>query len=308
LRIAHFTDIHIDRPEGFAWRDMLSKRILGWINLRILRRQADFAGSEAVLEALAADLRTVQPDHVISTGDFTALSFPQEFEAARRLLVPILDSSSPTVIPGNHDVYVRSAESQRLYERSFGSWIRTDLPAEEFPEDLRHLYPYPLVRLLGDRVAILCLRDVRPNPFHDSSGAVGKPQLRLLSALLDQAEIKDRVKILALHTGFLKAGGRLDGWYHRLKDWKELLDVAVTGGVSLIIHGHTHGRFVLRRGPFTPVPAANPGSLTCNRHARAYHVYTVHEPGRIEVEARRFDAAAGGFVPWPDAPGAGAID
>jgi len=307
LKIAHFTDIHVQKPESLAWKDLLSKRVLGWINLTVLRRRHMFSDAPEVLRALVDDLLSLRPDHIVSTGDFTALSLPAEFEVAGNILRPIVELPNSTGIPGNHDVYVSSAEKEKLYERVFAPWIRTDFSPRDFPEDLRHLHPYPLVRFLDENAVLICLRDVRPNRFHDSSGSVGTAQLRLLRFLLEDRRIAGRTKILALHVGFLRAPGRRDGRFHGLRDSRALIETAASGGVSLIVHGHTHERFVFGRGELTPVPVANPGSLASRKHHRAYHVYTVRPGGVIEVEARRLDPASGRFVPWPDAEGTGVI-
>jgi len=308
-RIAHFTDIHVTGDASrIPWVDLLSKRLLGWINLRLLGRSALFADAEDVMRAFLEDLAAVAPDHIVCTGDLTALSLPGEFEKARRMLSPLLEDPRVIGIPGNHDVYVRSAEREKLYERAFGCWTRTDLSPGDFPEDLRHLHPYPLVRFLDPGAVLIALKDVHPNPLHDSSGRVGAEQLDLLGYLLVAPRIASRTKIIALHCGTLRAGGPRgrvpDRVLHRLKDGKKLLRICEEAGVALIIHGHTHRRFVERAGPLTPVFMANPGSLTSSQHDRTYHVYAVCG-GTLEIEVRRYDEARGAFAPWPDAPGAG---
>ena len=76
--------------------------------------------------------------------------------------------------------------------------------------------------------------------------------------------------------------------------------------VSLVIPGHLHGRFVLRANEKFPLSIANPGSVTASDHERAYHVLTI-DRGRIELEARRYDATSRRFTAWPQAPGAGVL-
>ena len=40
MRIAHFSDIHITADSSaIPWRAMLSKRIVGWLNLQLLGRK-----------------------------------------------------------------------------------------------------------------------------------------------------------------------------------------------------------------------------------------------------------------------------
>ena len=306
MRLAHFTDIHITaHPFRISWRDLFSKRFLGWLNLTLGRSSA-FSDAGTVVEALVKDLQALKPDHVVSTGDLTGLSLPSEFEAAGKALAPLLESGSMTFIPGNHDVYVPSAVKRKLYEGAFGKWTRTALAAEEFPEELRASYPYPLVELLGEDVALLSLLDVRPNALHDSSGLVGEHQVRMLGRLLEDPRIARRTKILALHSGVCLSDRRPDKRFHGLRDARSVLDVARKGGISLIIHGHIHRRFVIPADAEYPFAIANPGSLTSRRHDRTYHLFEV-KGGRVTLSARRYDDEAKAFAPWEDAPGTGVI-
>lgn len=307
MRIAHFTDIHVsEHPSRIAFRDLLSKRLVGWANLAVCGRYALFADAGRVTRALVEDLLQLAPDHVLSTGDLTGLSLPAEFEEAREALAPLFAGEHVTGIPGNHDVYTPSALALRLYEKSFGAWTRTDLAPGDLGEDLRGLHPYPLVRLLGSDVALICLRDVHPNPLHDSSGRIGEGQLHALERILVSGRLRGRVKLLALHTSLLRATGLPDTRLHGLRDAASLFRVAARGGVDIILHGHIHARFVLPRGAASPISIANPGSLTSRRHERAYHIYRI-EAGRIAIEARRYDPASSRFVEWPDAPGTGLL-
>jgi len=304
IRIAHFTDLHVtDRPGAIRWQDLLGKRLLGWVNLALLGRHGVFAGAAGVAHALVRDLlEVVRPDHIVSTGDLTGLSLPGEFKAAREALGPLLADPRVTGIPGNHDVYVRGAVRDRLYESAFGAWTRTDLAGEELPEGHRVLHPYPLVRFLGSDAALVCLHDVRPNPLHDSSGLVGPRQLAALEAVLQSPRLYGRVKVLALHYGLCRADRSPDTRIHGLRDASEVIRVAARGGVALVLHGHLHGRFLLPRAEGWPFVIANPGSVASAKphHKRAYHLITIGD-GVLRIEARRFDEAEACFKAWPEA-------
>jgi 3',5'-cyclic AMP phosphodiesterase CpdA len=297
VRLAHFTDMHITE----------NPRLVGWTNLAFFGRFASHRDAPAIARALVRDLERLAPDHIVSTGDFTGLSLRSEFAAAREVLLPLLDSGrAVTVIPGNHDVYVRSAARERLYESVFGPWIRTDLAPEDLPAGTRDLYPYPLVRFLGEEAVLVCLRDVRPTLILDSSGRAGKRQLLALAALLRHPRLAGRTKVLVLHYGLRRADGTPDAWHHRLRDAEAVLALAEEAGVVLALHGHIHSRYVLPSGTASPVAMANPGSLTSSHGARAYHLITL-DGGAVSIEARRYDAAAGEFVAWRDAPGTGLV-
>jgi 3',5'-cyclic AMP phosphodiesterase CpdA len=308
LRLAHFSDVHFtEAPFRIPWQHLVSKRILGWVNLTVFRRYPVFAGTREVAEALVRDLAEVRPDHIISTGDLTGISLPSEFAAARAAFAPLLARNGISGIPGNHDVYVRSAVRQDLYGGSFGAWTRTVLTREEFPAELRASYPYPLLEFLGDDVALISLHDVRPTWLHDSSGRVGKTQTRMLERVLADERLSGKTRVLALHTGLSRGDGSPDRFLHGLRDAARVQEAAARGGVALVIHGHIHRRFVIPAGARFPYAVANPGSVTSSRHERAYHLYDLAPGGRIEVRARRYDPARKAFADWPEAPGTGVI-
>jgi 3',5'-cyclic AMP phosphodiesterase CpdA len=250
-----------------------------------------------VARALTRDLEGLAPDHILTTGDHTGLSLPSEFEAARAALEPLFRMKNVTSIPGNHDVYVASAAREKLYERWFGEWTRTDLQVDDFPAEDRCAFPYPLVRLLGDDVALLCLRDVRPAALYDSSGRVPEKQLRVLERLLGLPEIRRRVKVLALHYGLVRADSSPDTRLHGLVNAPAVRRLASEGGVALVIHGHLHDRFVHPQGSIGPMAIANPGALA----------YATIGRERITLAARHYVEERDRFEAWPEAPGSGVI-
>jgi 3',5'-cyclic AMP phosphodiesterase CpdA len=296
FRLAHFTDLHLtEAPGKIPLRLLLTKCFFGWVNLALMGRYSRLRDSARVTAALVADLERERPDHILFTGDMTGLSLEREFQQAHGLLSPLLGDGTISGIPGNHDLYTRTAVRRRLYEKYFGEWEASDWPD-----------PPPAVRLLGDHLALICLKDSRPNAFYDSSGRVGKEQLERLSEILQDARLAGRRRIVALHYAPRRADGRPDSRYHGLRDAEMLLEVARAGRVDLLVHGHLHRRFVLPPGKGTPVAIANPGSLTYSAHQRAYHIYRVSAE-RIELEVRRYNETSGSFVAWPDAPGSGPL-
>jgi 3',5'-cyclic AMP phosphodiesterase CpdA len=296
LRLAHFSDVHIGiEPARMRWRDLCSKRLLGWVNLRLLGRGAALAEAPAVARALLADLEALRPDHILFTGDATCISLPEEFEAARKVFAPLLDDPRVIGIPGNHDVYVREAERRGEFERSFGAWMRSDLERGAFPTELQSHYPFPLLRLLGEEAALIALRDVHPVFWHDSTGWVGEAQLAALEWLLERPDLRGRLRILALHYGLRRGDGSPDTCFHRLRDAGKVFEIAARKGVHLVLHGHLHGRFVHPAGKLAPFAIANPGALAHRRHRMAYHVYEIGG-GSVRLEVRRFDGDAGAFA------------
>ncbi len=296
FRLAHFTDIHLTAdPASLPWSCLLSKRITGWINLKLLGRYEKLADAERITEAFVRDIEEVAPDHILFTGDATGLSLDSEFARVGAVMAPLLERGNITGIPGNHDVYVRSAAKEKLYEKHLGRWEASDMAA-----------PPLVVRFLGDHAVLICLKDSRPTSLLDSSGRCGADQLARLEEVLHRSDVASRVRIVALHYAPFRANGRPDSRRHGLRDGREFLDLVDRAKVDLVVHGHLHDRFVLPRATTRTVPIVNPGSMTFSVGEKAYHVYQISE-GQIRLQARRFEESSCSFQPWPDAPGAGVV-
>ena len=297
-RIAHFTDLHFtEDPRRVAFRDLLSKRLLGWANLRFRGRYRAFENTPAIVNAFLKDIDRFEADALVFTGDVTGLALDSEFRSAKACLEPILEDSRVLGIPGNHDVYVRQAEREGLFEQHFPSWVRSDSGRGS---------RYPLLRLVGDDVAIVALKDSRACAAYDSSGRVPNEQLSALEAIVRLPEVSGRVLILALHYCVRLADGNRDTRLHRLRNDREVVQLAAELGFRLILCGHVHHRMVHRAGEVIPIHLANPGALTFEGRSCAYHWIDV-EDGEISLSARRYDSSQGVFVAWEDAPGVGRL-
>ncbi len=62
-----------------APRDLLGKRLLGYLSCRWRRHRAD---CQDVLAALRRDLLALAPDHIVATGDLVNIALPAEFVQA----------------------------------------------------------------------------------------------------------------------------------------------------------------------------------------------------------------------------------
>ena len=109
--LAHLSDPHLaPLPMPNPLR-LLSKRGLGYINWLRKRRSIHRAD---MLAALVADLKGHAPDHIAVGGDLVNLSLVFEFARARDWLTGLGNPHDVTVVPGNHDAYVRPAEKLSL--------------------------------------------------------------------------------------------------------------------------------------------------------------------------------------------------
>ena len=102
------------------------------------------------LGAIVDRVLSLEPDHVVITGDLTTTALPSEFREARRLLAPLLTVPSESRwSPGNHDRTTRRSFRTRRFEGTFGTFM----PAAAFP----------WLHQLDDETAILGLDPTRPH-------------------------------------------------------------------------------------------------------------------------------------------------
>jgi 3',5'-cyclic AMP phosphodiesterase CpdA len=260
------------------YRDWLSKRATGWFNLRFLGRGHYFRDADRVLATLAAELRTRRPDHVIFSGDASALGFEEEFAAASHLLnVAGPDTLPGLAVPGNHDYYTGFVAGSGLLERYFAPWqqgIRVDEAC------------YPFAQRVGP-IWLIAVNTCTANRLPwDAAGSAGAEQLTRLQLLLKRLE--PGLRILVTHYPVCMASGLPEPSYHCLRDVGSLVAIAEQGGVALWLHGHRHGPYHLARTRQASFPIVCAGSAT--QHGLwSYGEYT--------IEGRRFHGVRRVYTP-----------
>jgi 3',5'-cyclic AMP phosphodiesterase CpdA len=283
--VAHASDIHALFVRGLTLADVLShKRLGGAANLLLRRRHKH---PIAIFEALVEDLNRVRPDHVVITGDLTNLSLRSEFARAREILDGIaLGPAGVTVIPGNHDVYTRSAERARSFESALGDYARSD-DAEGVE--------YPIVRRRGG-LAIVGVSSARPSPVPFADGRIGEAQLARVEAALAGNAGRFRM-VLVHHPPVDNRNVLLRG----LRDRRALQAVLARAGAEVVLHGHEHRDVrTTVAGPGRAIPVLGVGSATYDdaRAARRARYNLLHIAGDgFTVETRVHDPATGRFEP-----------
>jgi 3',5'-cyclic AMP phosphodiesterase CpdA len=265
VRLAHFSDIHLtDTRLGWTRRDMMSKKITGWLNVKLLGRGRRFRHATAVTDVLIADFRERNFDTVVFSGDATTLAFEREFAAAAaRMGVGVPDHPPGFAVPGNHDYYTPRCYLAGHFEKYFAPWQHGERIGEE---------TYPFARKVG-HVWLIGVNSGTPNFWTwDASGAVGPAQRERLRELGRQLD--DGPKVLVTHYPLRTARGKVEVRPHRLRDHVEVLAIAKEIGVSLWLHGHIHRGFVLRPSEEIPFPVICAGSCTQTRRW-AYNDYTI---------------------------------
>jgi 3',5'-cyclic AMP phosphodiesterase CpdA len=275
MRIVHLTDLHFQTP---PWRRLTPKRLLGSANLYARGRRRHF--SREVQERAIAAALAAEPDLVLITGDLTAQALPEEFEAAREALQPLLSAVPTFVQNGNHDVYTRGSSASRRIEEHFAPWMGEPTAAGH---DVR--------RLDVGEVTVIGIDPCRPALL-----ASGKVPDATLAALPDAlgAVPAERFLAFALHYPILDRRGALyDKGGHGLVNAGALVEVlrASPRKPDLIVHGHQHHGYTvpLDLGDAV-VPIHNPGSsgyavLPHHDRAGCLNVYEVHD-GRLSAVSR----------------------
>jgi hypothetical protein len=254
MRVMHISDLHfqadipLSRFPRLGWR-----RLAAQTEYRLLGRRQRFMKVPSTVAFLLNEAERLEVDHLLVSGDLTALALPEEFEAARIALQSW--SGRLTILPGNHDVYTPAAARQRLFEQTFEADLRSDLP------DLCKEGPYPIVKLLGDDVALIALSSARvPLCPGVATGWVGQTQRDSLALILADGRLAKRAVLVAVHHGPYRPDGRRDRITHGLFDGPEVLSIAAKGGAVGLCHGHIHHRY--RIDAPSPIPVFCAGSST----------------------------------------------
>src|SRR5262249_51935652 len=114
--LAHLSDPHLAPLPRPRLAELASKRGLGFINW--LRKRGRVHRPD-VLQRIVEDLKAQTPDHIAVTGDLVNLSLSTEFAPARAWLDTLGRPQDVSVVPGNHDNYVRGAAQSHVHWHDF---------------------------------------------------------------------------------------------------------------------------------------------------------------------------------------------
>lgn len=244
--LAHLSDLHLASRPRLA--ELIGKRGLGFINWQ---RKRKYIHRPEIADAIVRDLKGLAPDHIAMTGDLVNLSLDDEYRRARAWLDALGPPHAVTVVPGNHDVYVRAVVPSPAAH--WGDYMRGDDGREGFP----------FVRRRGD-VALIALSTAIPTGPFMATGRLGERQLAELADTLDKT--RGLFRIVMIHHPPLSPAKR---YLRRLTDAAGLRRVLAEHGAELLVHGHDHRRaLVWLNGPDgSKIPAAGVPSVS----ARAPH-------------------------------------
>jgi 3',5'-cyclic AMP phosphodiesterase CpdA len=257
--------------------ELLSKRAFGYLNWT--RNRHKYQRRE-VLDALVSDLHAETPDHIAVTGDFVNLALNAEFEPAHAWLETVGPPDRVSIVPGNHDAYVRT--TQHRIAQCWGNYFTGD----EAP-DAR----FPFLRRRGP-LALIGVSSAVPTPPLMATGWLGRQQLDALEKLLDLIATETLFRILLIHHPL-----RSDAPAKRLTDSEDVRALLKRHGVDLVLHGHDHVHSTIWiDGPERSIPVVGVPSASALAHGRypaaAYNLFSIARDGnawRCEQTVRGLD-------------------
>lgn len=222
FRLIHISDVHLTPMPKPKFLQLFNKRITGWINWKLNRKQEIVSQT---LEKLVYAIQKQPHDHLVITGDLVNLALPVEFENAYHWLKKVGSVKDVSLVFGNHDAYVPGA--LKLATKICAPWISSDVPIHD-------AFPYIRIR---DNIAIIgCSSALATMPFR-ATGTFGEKQAKALAKLLKFAEEKELFRVVMIHHP------PVDNATHRhkiLTDINCFQAVIEKNGADLILHGHTH--------------------------------------------------------------------
>lgn len=283
---AHISDPHLTTPEGASTRQLLNKRLLGYLSWRHKRR---YQHRQEVLTALRHDLQACPMAQLLVTGDLTQIGLPQEFAQARDWLQQLGEPSRVAVVPGNHDATVRAR-----WQDTFALW--DDYLTSDEPVTPR----FPSLRIRGN-IAFIGLSSACPTPPLMATGSVGKKQLERLPRLLAATHQRGLFRVVYLHHSPLTS---TEKWRKRLTDAAAVQALIAAYGAELVLHGHGHRahyrELETRHGrvPVLAVPSASAVGLHGAEVARYNRFAVARTPSgwAVDIESRGYDSALGRFT------------
>ena len=291
--IAQLSDPHLSSLDNVSVRDLLSKRVLGYLSWRFNRR-AKYRPE--VLAELVRDLQAQQPDHTVVTGDMTHIGLPKEFQEVKAWLMMVGPPSKLTVVPGNHDAYVATD-----WDDTFALWasyMNSDVAGELGSG--RSSSCFPSLRIRGS-IAFIGLSTARPSAPFFAIGSIGYSQLQALERVLIDTGDRGLFRVLLLHHPPLPG---TVSWQKRLTDHAPFCSVVGRCGAELVLHGHAHRTSIQEIAthggaiPAIGVPAASATSREADRGAQ-YHLYRLTrraDTWNVQLVVRRYSRLERRFV------------
>lgn len=294
-RFLHIGDLHYWHL-GFRAFLHPDKRFLGAANLSLGGRARRFQTS--AVPTLLKYARSLNPDALFFSGDFTSISAPDEYRQARDHLAAAFNQSTALrlAVPGNHDCYIPSEIHGRSFVRYLGK-VATAVPSSGwFSVGLRtNLFAFNACTRNGLGSHGL-LRNAHCRQFEKGFPATSS---KAPIVILCHFPPEDPPGVLPHDRGI------------QLREAEKFLALLESTGRQILwCHGHHHYRWVYRSPKHYNIVYLNAGSPTIKRkspHADlGFHELLEREEG-LSLRTHHYLAGAGRWVvediPWPEEAG-----
>jgi 3',5'-cyclic AMP phosphodiesterase CpdA len=268
--LAHLSDPHLSPVPQPRWSELIGKRATGFVNWR---RKRHLIHRGEVLARVVADLRAGAPDHIAVTGDLINISLAGEYASARTWLESLGPPDDVSLVPGNHDAYVRGVA--RHFRSQWGDYMRGDDASNKATE-----VEFPFLRRRGP-LALIGLSSAVPTAPFMATGRLGDVQITRLAELLDRCRRERLFRVVLMHHPPVSSSRR---HFKRLVDGASFRAVLKRHGAELVTHGHDHVHSLnYLEGPQRPIAAL--GVPSASQVPRAEHGSAGYSLYRIEGQA-----------------------
>ena len=268
--LAHLSDPHLGPIPTPRLIELINKRGLGLINWYRKRHRHHRAD---VLDAIVCDMHAQSPDHTAVTGDLVNVSLESEFAAAARWLAQVGTPERVTLVPGNHDAYIRRMAGSAA--QHWREYMRGDDAAG-----------FPFVRRRGP-LAIIGLTTSLPTGPLMATGRLGGEQLARLAEILIALAREPLFRVVLIHHPPIPNRRH---YMKRLIDGAMFRAMIAEHGAELILHGHNHEQQLMwLDGPRGRIPAVGVPSasaiISAHDEPAAYNLYRIDgAPGAWQCE------------------------
>jgi 3',5'-cyclic AMP phosphodiesterase CpdA len=222
ITLAHISDVHLAPLPPVRAKDLLNKRVTGFLNWKI-KRQKTLDGEG--LARLMRHLHDQAPDFVAITGDLVNLALDAEINTAFNWLQTVGDPDRVCISPGNHDAYITGQ-----LEKALTRWDAYAL-GETVDEN-----QFPFVRRIGDVAVVSCNSAVPTAPWF-AAGRFEKDQQARLARCLHLLGDAGYFRIVLIHHP-----PNQEASHPRFGLWgaRNFRLAVAESGAELVLHGHTH--------------------------------------------------------------------
>ncbi len=226
FRLAHISDVHLGPLPDVTYRDLASKRMVGYVNWQRNRRRHHHDG---IVDAIVADLKAQAPDHLAVTGDLVNLALDGEIALARLWLETLGAPADVSVVPGNHDAYVPGAFDKACH--AWAPWMHGDGAHGAISST-----SFPYLRVRGN-VALIGVSTARATAPFMASGFFREGQAERLAGVLGETGKRGLFRVIMIHHPPVRGAV---GQHKRLFGIGKFQKLVRRHGAELVLHGHSH--------------------------------------------------------------------